>query len=458
VTQQKASLWWQKTLAKIDTHLETLLGRFGVRGERLLWSSAGVLRNTSLLAVANVLDRVIAFVVVITIGRELGKVEFGRYSIGVAVATIVFQVSALGLNVIVKRQSARDRSLIGRYVGNTLSIQVLTGLMGIFVVVAFGLIAGYGTDTTGAMVGLAVVFALEMLIQLPFAVFESQERMEYELAVISVRILLPLCLPLVFALGYGLQGIIAAWMAINLLRVGLALWLAHTRFHPIRLQADLGFWRALIAESYPLVFATLFGAIYYRMNALMLSFYQGEAEVGIFNAAFSFLNVAGVLSVAFLRSVFPRFAQQACQPQRLQRTFYIALATMAFAGFAIALSMSLLADVIITVVFTSEFANSGAALVILAWAGFFMFMSSTCGVLLNATRRQRVSMYITAGMAAVSVLIGMWLIPALGYIGASYVTLISYVLGFVTMLVVIVRDFRRPEYLIALNRPSVLEA
>jgi O-antigen/teichoic acid export membrane protein len=414
-----------------------------------------ILRNTSLLAVANVLDRVIAFFVVITIGRRLGKEVFGQYSVGIAVVTIVFQVSALGLNVIVKRQTARDRSSIGRYLGNALSIQVLSGILGVIAVRLFGLIAGYDGSTVQVMVGLAVAFALEMLIQLSFAVFESQERMEYELAVIAVRVLLPLCLPVVLALGYGLWGILVVWVAINVVRVCLSLWLTHARFHSVRPQVDLHFWRHLIGESYPLIFATLFNVIYYRINALMLSFYRGETEVGTFNAAFTFLNMAGVLSVAFLRSVFPRFAQQAGQPERLKRTFLAALATMAAAGFAIALLMSLLADTIITVVFTSEFENSSAALVILAWAGFFMFMSSTCGVLLNATRRQKTVMYITAGMATVNVLLNLWLIPTFGYVGASYVTLTSYGVGLVAMLAVVLRDFGRPEYLVELNRGSV---
>jgi O-antigen/teichoic acid export membrane protein len=421
-------------------------------------SIVGLLRNTSLLAVANVLDRVIAFFVVITIGRKLGMTVFGRYSIGIAVVTIVFQVSALGLSVIVKRQTARDRSLIGRYLGNALAILMISGMLGIVAVVVFGLVAGYGPATTWVMVGLAWVFAFEMLVQLSFAVFESQERMEYELAVIAVRVILPLCLPFILALGYGLPSIIVVWIMINAVRLCLSFWLVHRHFAPIRVQADLGFWRHLIAESYPLTFATLFNVIYYRMNALMLSFYHGEGEVGVFNAAFTFLNVAGVISVAFLRSVFPRFAQQASQPERLKRTFFVALATMALAGFVIALSTSLLADKMITVVFTSKFANSSAALVILAWAGFLMFMSSTCGVLLNATRRQKASMYITASMAAANVLLSLWFIPKLGYIGASYVTLISYLLGLVMMLVVIVRDFGRPEYLIDLNRPTILEA
>ena len=158
--------------------------------------------------------------------------------------------------------------------------------------------------------------------------------------------------------------------------------------------------------------------------------------------------------MAFLRSVFPSFARQASEPQRLSRTFYQALAIMAVVGLIIALAISALANSIITSVFTSKFASSADALIILAWAALFMFTSSVCSVMLNATGRQKAAMYVIVYMAVVNVALNLWLIPQFGYMGASYATLATYACGLIVMLVIIVRDFRRPEYLIALNASS----
>jgi O-antigen/teichoic acid export membrane protein len=413
-----------------------------------------ILRNTGLLSVANILDRLIAFAVVIAIGRELGLQEFGRYSLGVAIGAIVFQVSSLGLEVIVRRETARDSLLIGRYVGNAFPLEILTSLAGIGLTLILCLAAGYETSTAWIILAIAVVFAFEPLVQLLFAVFESQERMEYEAVVMAWRILLLVSLPIVLLMGWGLIGIIVVWGIVNVLRLGTALWLTRSRFAKITLQIDLRFWKHLLHETYPLAFALLFNAILYRIDAVMLSFYRPETEVGIYNAAYSFLNVLAVVSVAFLRSVFPSFARQASDPQRLSRTFYQALAIMAVVGLIIAVAISALADPIMTIVFTSKFASSADALIILAWAALFLFTSSVCSVMLNATGRQKSAMYVIVCMAIVNVALNLWLIPQFGYIGASYVTLVTYAFGLIVMLVIIVRDFRRPEYLIALNASS----
>ena len=402
-----------------------------------------VLRNTGLLGIANVLDRVIAFVLVVVIGRELGVVEFGRYSLGVALATIIFQFSSLGVDVIVRRDLARDASVLPVHLGNALSLEILSVTAGIGFVWIFGLVAGYDPETANTLVAVGVVFGLETLLQLAFAVFEARERMEYELAVMALRIVLLACLPVALALGWGLQGIFAAWIATNILRLALALWLIRSRFSPFRARVDLGAWKRMLSESYPLALALLFNVIYYRADAVMLSFYRSEAEVGVYNAAYSFLNVTAVLSVAFLRSVFPRFAQQVHEPGRLRRTFYRSLGFMGLAGLVVALLLTVFADAVIRLVFTERFAGSANALVILAWASFFLFLGSTCAVLLNATGRQKAGMYTTALMAAVNVGLNLWLIPKSGYIGASVATLLSYAVGFIVLLMIVFRKSER---------------
>jgi O-antigen/teichoic acid export membrane protein len=61
-------------------------------------------------------------------------------------------------------------------------------------------------------------------------------------------------------------------------------------------------------------------------------------------------------------------------------------------------------------------------------------------------------MYVTGFMMIANIVLNLWLIPLYGYIGASYVTLACYILSFAIMLAIIIRDFRRPGYLITLNQ------
>ena len=91
----------------------------------------------------------------------------------------------------------------------------------------------------------------------------------------------------------------------------------------------------------------------------------------------------------------------------------------------IALTVTLLANKIILIIYGSNFFPSIIALQILIWTIIFMFINGLSGILLGSINRQLVVTKITGFSVILNVTLNLLLIPTFSYIGASVATVFT---------------------------------
>src|SRR6267143_3490257 len=84
-----------------------------------------VVSNSLFILAARTVSRVISLVVVIVLANALGDTNYGRYTTLIAYSGLVAVIGDLGFQSLYTREAARNRRLLGDYLGTLIVFRVV---------------------------------------------------------------------------------------------------------------------------------------------------------------------------------------------------------------------------------------------------------------------------------------------------------------------------------------------
>lgn len=193
----------------------------------------------------------------------------------------------------------------------------------------------------------------------------------------------------------------------------------------------------------PLGLIAWLAILFTSIPRLILDQYTGRKEVGYFAAMSSLLVVGNVLMTALAQVVMPRMAKYYVENRRAYK-----LLLGKFTGASLLVGIMgvivgvLFGKQILTLMFTSEYAEHSRVFIQLMVGGGIMLLFSCMNVGLTVARKftVQVPVYIAAvGACGIS---AFFLIPRYGMFGAAWSLLICYTIGFAGCLFFVVLDVR----------------
>ena len=359
--------------------------------------------------------------------RYLGDVGFGKYTFALSFCYLFSIFSDLGLNTVLIREIAKDKTLANNYLGaGTLIKLVLSVFTVVLIFVAVNLL-NYPDDTKLAVYILGFSVVIGSLSGLYRSVFSAYERMEYEASarIIQQTVLVALGIAALH-LGYGLFGLVTAVLLGSITGFVFSVLYTIKKFVTPVLQIDIAFWSNLIREALPFGMTSIIAVVYFRIDIVMLSMMKGDAVVGWYGVAYMLVESLMFLPGAFAGSLFPVFSRLfKSSDSSIKMVYERSLKYLYMTGLPIVFGTTILADKIILIVFKEEFSHSVVALQILIWALLFMFLNYGLGTVLGSINRQRVLVISSMICVIVNVVLNLLLIPPLSYIGAGIATVVT---------------------------------
>jgi O-antigen/teichoic acid export membrane protein len=184
-------------------------------------------------------------------------------------------------------------------------------------------------------------------------------------------------------------------------------------------SADIG---PLVRASAPVALLGLLGMLYQRSSVYLLATIAGPAVTGSFSAALRAVEAAKTGHLAFFGALYPALAQTEPRTRGSLRAGRSLWSLVALAV-AAAAALSVLADPLIALLYGPAFGSAAGALRILAWTLVPYTVSSYLSLALVAARRERPVTEALVGGLAVLVALNVWLIPAVGLLGACWAML-----------------------------------
>ena len=175
--------------------------------------------------------------------------------------------------------------------------------------------------------------------------------------------------------------------------VGLMLdiwWFRSLRARPPRTVAGKGLEvRPMLGRALPFFSVMFFGAIYFRIDVVILSFFKSDAVVGTYGAAYRLFETTNFLPEAFLFALFPVLCRLSTRNDNTivlaaQKSFDLLM----LAAMPIAVGTCLLSNEIVAMLYGPRFVGSVPVLRILAITVVPMYANGAFMQLLIATERQ----------------------------------------------------------------------
>jgi O-antigen/teichoic acid export membrane protein len=388
------------------------------------------LRNTVVVLAAKVVARLIALVTVLALLRDLGASPYGTFTTLVNYTAIVSVVLDLGFNVLYVREGARHRDEIQRYLRNVMSIRLVMGVASLAILAVALSLAGLGNLLAPAFALMVLTSYSTLLRNTLYAV----QRLGYEAVAVVLESLVLLALVVIgirtrqgvvyFVWAYAAQyAFSCAYFVVVLAvkRIAVIGW----RFEPQLLRA--WFWQGL-----PFALTFVLTILYFKIDQPLVYALRPHQEAGWYGAAYKPFEALLFIPMTLLSVVFPVLSVYHRERRQdlldLVSRFYKALLLI---GWPMTVGIFMLAHPLTSLLLSASFAQSEPALRILALALVVAFVNNAFIGALSASDRQSSFTWAAAWSLVANVGLNLALIPAYGYLGASWATVATEIVLFI---------------------------
>jgi O-antigen/teichoic acid export membrane protein len=381
-----------------------------------------------------VVERGIAFVVVLVLARTLTPETFGRYGYLLAGMTLVQVMADQGIEVAAVAAMSAAPGRVGEILAATALLRALVwGLVA--VPVGWLLLPAFGADGDGRMLagaGLAasmlVLFGASISMR---GVLRARGAMGAMAGVALADAILGGCAVIAAArTGAGLAAIFLARAAASAVVTAAALVVGPHR--PPRGGGRGETLGQLARVAAPLGGNALLIAVHTRAGHLVAMMVAGPLVVGLLGVAARLTEVMGVLPEGALLALFPRMAASPSEAAALAADAARRLAAVTLAAIVV---LAVGATPLVTGLFGEAYSAAGPAVAILAWIAL---LAVTGGVTLHAlVARGAERTLLPANLIAAAAGVGMQvvLIRAFGLAGAAAATVATAALGQIALAV-----------------------
>jgi len=386
--------------------------------------------NSGVIIAGYIGENILNLILLISLARYFSQAGFGKISFLAVFFFFISSTDNLLIRPILVREMSRDGKSAPVVIGNGMLIRVLFSCAA----VVFLWLSIWMTAAAPDMARLAVFTSINLLTASLVSSYEAIFEVNFKVWYFKLINLLSLALTLgllyiVIAykgdlLHFYILGVIPGFIALGLIRH-----YAHKLIKP-EFRIDLGLWKRIFRESWPLLLTAVFIFIYHRIDQVILLRIKGPQEVGAYAAAVKLAEFLSVIPVALKVSILPLMSVYFnTSKEGLARVYRASFKYLLFFIIPVAVWCGIFSGRIMTLVYGGEFASSAAALSILIWAEVFVFVGVVNNAILIATNKQALDPVFTGVSAAVNIVLNLVLIPEYGFTGAAASSLIAYAVG-----------------------------
>ncbi len=401
--------------------------------------SAKIAQNTLVSYGGRVISSVFALLVIGLMTRSLGQEGFGQYTIVIAYVSLFVILSDLGLQALMTREISRPalprRDEAGPAKGfdeiasNFFTLRLLSSLLFLFAGFGAAFLFPYAPEVKiGIGVGAFGFFFLSVN-QLLLGIFQKHLAMHMAAAAeIAGRATQLLLVYLIYAYAGGSTPHILLFLfLIAMSTASVIMFFLHFLFArcyvKVGLRFDFSYWVEILKNAWPIALSVVLTLIYFKIDAIFLSFMKPAADVGIYGAAYRVLEGLIFFPAMFAGIMMPILARDAVSDiGQFKKTFTKSMRAIAIFAVPLTAGGMLLSYSIANLIGGKEFLTSGAPLQPLFIATGLIFFGNLLGRAIIALDLQKKAMFAYLFGVILNVVLNFIFIPKYSYMGAAWTT------------------------------------
>ncbi|MBI2995919.1 MAG: flippase [Candidatus Melainabacteria bacterium] len=377
---------------------------------------------------------------VITVGfiaRTLGVEQFGLYSAIFSFVGLFQFFSDFGINKTLLKFGSTEIKNAQASFGNALFVKSILIVPTIFLVIIFGLIAGYRNNE----IIIVTFFIISLIFDSYGTLFSSIRRILGSFKLISFFRVLRTCLNLIIiicalSIKSSVFSLALAIMIFSLVTFLISLINTVMLLKP-KLQLNL--LNEFFKDSVIFSFSDFFLGIYAKISTVLLSFFSDLHSVGIYGAAIRFTRIANLLpnqvKFALLPTMYRLLGNNNNDTYSSNvRVFKILFKYMTIFATPLVISIYFFSDSIIHLIFGKKYDLAIPLVKLFSLFIYLRFVETPFNLFYIAMNKHKKMVYFQGITSGLSVILNLILIPKFFMYGAAAATIISEIV-FALMLV-----------------------
>lgn len=401
-------------------------------------NSKQIAKNTSYFTIANILQKIIAFVYFAAISRMIGPENLGKYTFAVSFTAMFSICIDIGLEKVLIRESAKKLESAQDYFSNSLGIKIPLLFLVVSAIFIITSLQPYPLITKQLIYIATFIMAFDSFILTMECIIRGNQNLKYEsISIVSYQIITMIIGIGGLLLGWNIKILVIALLASSIFRFfyTLIILIKKYKIYP-KIKYDKDIIKFLLKMVVPFAIAGLFLRIYTCEDTILLYYIKGAVDVGLYSvpyratAAFQFIPMAFVATLLPALSLFYISSKELLKKIFEKSLFFLTVICIPISFGIIALSKE-----IIVKFFGVSYIPSIISLQILMSNLLFLFLDFPCGTLLYACDRENLNTVLMGGAMIINMIANLILIPRFSFIGSSISMIIS------TLFLVILRMF-----------------
>ncbi len=393
---------------------------------------------------------------VVKIGTNYLSIEgYGEYVLVYEFLTFFGIAADLGLFTIAVQQMAKDEKNIPKIIGNILSLRTILVIGTLLLAIGISFSIPSYQDTRiplGVTIASLTVF-FTILNGTITSVLQTKLKMEIaSLTTILGKVISVLFMVYIVFWGFPTDTTMGFYMLMAAGVVGNFVMLITThhfvrKITPLEYRFDFDIWRSVFKKSLPYGIALILNAIYFKMDAVLISLMRGQKELGIYGVPMKILEQFVIIPLYFMNAVLPVLTKAIKNEEEVpkeekskegylpkyQEIISHSFNFLSVMAVPLVVGGIILAYPIIFIISSPEFLSrlsegfigSDIALQIVLIALLFQFVNVLFVFILIAIEKQVKLLYINSVGVIFNLVTNLIFIPIYGFIAAAVTTVIS---------------------------------
>jgi len=382
--------------------------------------------NTLVQMIGRIIILALSLVSIKLVTNYLGVAGTGYYNTVITYLSFVIVIADLGLFSVTVREVSKNPHKLKQLFSNIFTIRFVTAV----VATILALLVANKTSYPAQIKNGLVVAALFPIFNLAGSVYDMhfQYKLEMQKVVFAESISKIITVLSIFLIVYLRLGYYAIIFTVSLAAVlsFIIKAIISRRELPLVFSFEKKIIARILKMSVPLGLVFIVNNIYFKVDTLILFYFKGAVDVGIYAVAYRVLETTLFAGAYLISSLKPLLSTSIDQDREKARTAITQASTFLL---AIALALTIISSVfshdIILFLSNSTFLPGAGAMAILGLTPIFLFWSGLFGEILIAKDRKKLLTMLSIFILCFNVGINFYLIPRYSYIGAAATTVIS---------------------------------
>jgi len=198
------------------------------------------------------------------------------------------------------------------------------------------------------------------------------------------------------------------------------------KYIKIHLQWDVKYWKSFLKKSLPLGISALATFLYFKVDAILLSFFQSDGDVGIYGVAYKVIETLIFFPAMVTGLIFPLLSRYIfADVEKFHEIVKSAIKFFAVVVIPGTIGLFFLSPLAISVIGGEQFVDAVGVLQVISFTLIGIFFGHLFMGVAIAANLQKALMKILLVTAAINIALNVILIPKYSYYGAAYTSVVT---------------------------------